>query len=267
VLGGRLDERGDHARARVGLRVPLDAERERAGGVLDRLGQLVERRPARDPPALADLGHALVVVGLRRVRDLARGALGERPGGEADVVVGAVEGADHPPVVLVAEVVGEVLDERPAARHVEDLHAAADTEQGQPAGERLAGERDLEVIALRDGAHGRGVGLGAVAGRVDVGAAREQEPVEQVEQPAGVRGQRGIGRQDDRRAARRGDREHIGALQQDRLVVPDAPSRPLERPAQPDDGRRFAAAHRRSNPRKRSHSVTVASKARSSTSA
>ena len=54
VLAGLLDERGDHARLAVGLGVPLDAEREAALGVLERLGQLVVGRPAADREAVAD---------------------------------------------------------------------------------------------------------------------------------------------------------------------------------------------------------------------
>ena len=42
-----LDERGDHRRGLVGLRVPLHAEREAAARHLERLGQVVDRGPAR----------------------------------------------------------------------------------------------------------------------------------------------------------------------------------------------------------------------------
>ena len=48
---GLVDERGDHARLAVGLGMPLDAEREAALGVLERLGQLVVVRPAGDARA------------------------------------------------------------------------------------------------------------------------------------------------------------------------------------------------------------------------
>ena len=51
---------------------------KRSGRALHRLGQLVHDRPAGDLEALADAPDALVVVGLRAVDDLARGARGER---------------------------------------------------------------------------------------------------------------------------------------------------------------------------------------------
>ena len=59
----------------VGLRMPLDAEREAAVGRLEGLGQLVDRRPAGDLEALADAVDGLVVVGL--------GAVGTSPAARA----------------------------------------------------------------------------------------------------------------------------------------------------------------------------------------
>ena len=107
-------------------------------------------QPRRDQP-LPQLRDALVVVGLGRVVDLARGARGQRAVGQPDVVVGAVEGARHAAVVLVADVVGQVLDQRPPARDVHQLHPAADAEQRDVALERAARQRDLEVVALPAG--------------------------------------------------------------------------------------------------------------------
>ena len=84
LLGGRLEhgqrhrgglhQRGDHRRALVGLRVPLHAEREALRRILDRLRQVVDRRPAGDLEAVADRVDALVVVRLGRVHALARDA-------------------------------------------------------------------------------------------------------------------------------------------------------------------------------------------------
>ena len=84
--------------------------------------------------------------------------------------------------------VGDVLVERPAAGDVEQLHPATDPQQRQIAIEGAARERDLEAVALGPGVLGARVGLGAVGGRVDVGAAREDEPVEHVEQLGGIVG-------------------------------------------------------------------------------
>lgn len=103
VLRRRLDERADDPVAVIDLRVPLDPEHEPPLGPLDRLDQVVERRGARDDQALPDLGHPLVVVGLGGVHQLAGGQRGERVRDQPDVVVGAVEAAGDPPVILVAD--------------------------------------------------------------------------------------------------------------------------------------------------------------------
>ena len=195
AVGPRLgDQRGDQRRGRVGLRVPLHAEREPARRVLDRLGQVVDRRPAGDLEALAEAVDALVVVRLRargrsrprRARRASRGA--------ADVVVGVVERARRAAVVLVADGVGQVLDQRPAARDVHHLHAAADAEQRQVALERAARQRELERVALGHRPGRLRMRLGAVGGRVDVGAAGEQQAVDAGRAPGpGPRPARGSG--------------------------------------------------------------------------
>ena len=89
---------------------------QRAAGQLDRLDEVVEHAPARRHDAR------------RRARSTAwwwwdlvacssspAAAAGERAGRQAHVVVGVVEGARGAPVVGVADVVGQVLDQRPAA--------------------------------------------------------------------------------------------------------------------------------------------------------
>ena len=178
------------------------------------------------------------------------------------VVVGVVERAERAAVVLVAEVVGQVLVERAAARDVHHLHAAADAEERHVALHRPARERELERVALRHRPGGRLVRLGAVARRVHVGAAGEQQAVDQVEQRFGLLDRGRVGRQHQRDAAGALDGVDVAAREQHRLLVPDAPARALQRGAQPDH-----RLHSRSNPRNRSQSVTAASNARSSTSA
>src|SRR5438067_2142181 len=64
------------------------------------------------------------------------------------VVVGAVEGAQHAPVLVVAEALRQVLLERPPTGHVYELHPAADPEHGQVAFDRRARQRDLEDVAF-----------------------------------------------------------------------------------------------------------------------
>jgi hypothetical protein len=84
-----------------------------------------------------------------------------------------VEGAQRAPVVLVPDGVGEVLDQCPAARDVHHLHAAADAEQGQVAVHRAQGERRFERVALGH--------------EPQVGAAGQDQPVEEVEHDVGAR--------------------------------------------------------------------------------
>ena len=133
----------------VGIRLgmPLHAQRVARAGQLDRLGQVVLRRPAGHLQAVADPVDRLVVVGLRRDANTAGRARGERSGDEADVVVAAkVPGIA--PVVLVADELGDVLVQRAAAGHVEDLHAAAHAEHRHVAREGARGhEGQLERVA------------------------------------------------------------------------------------------------------------------------
>ena len=75
---------------------------------------------------------------------------------------------------------GYVLDQRPAERHIHDLEASADREYREVARQRLAGERNLELISGRVRAiHGRMWFL-AVALRFDVAATGKEQPVETV---------------------------------------------------------------------------------------
>ena len=89
-------------------------------------------------------------------------------------------------VVLVADDVGHVLDQRAAGGDVHHLHAAADAEQRQVALERAAAERHLE-----------GVALGVLA---DVDAAGEHEAVDAVQHLVGMLGRDGVRGEQQRRA-------------------------------------------------------------------
>ena len=138
----------------------------RRSGRLDRLGELVERRGAGHDQALADRVDALVVVGLGAVQLLAGGG-----GGAASRRAARTSWSEpsklprRAAVVLVAERLGQVLEQRAAEGDVEHLHAAADPEHRHVALHRARGERDLERVALGDRALGRGVALGAVVAR------------------------------------------------------------------------------------------------------
>jgi hypothetical protein len=76
---------------------------------------------------------------------------------------------------------GEVLDERASEGDVEDLDPAAHAEDRKPALERALRELELERVPAGLG-RGEVVGrLLAVAARVDVAAAAEEDPVARVE--------------------------------------------------------------------------------------
>src|SRR4051794_8275172 len=239
--GGLLDECRDEAAALVGLRVPLDAEREAVARILDRLGKLVEVGPPGYHQPLAEPVDALVVMGLRGVALLPRRARGERPGRQAHVMVGAVEAPQDAPVVLVAEQLGQVLMQRPAARDVHDLHPAADAEQRQVALQRAPYEGDLERVAARVRLARQGMGQRTVGDGVDVGAAREHEPVETLERLVGIGDERVVGDEQQRRRARALNWIDIAAGQEV-CVVPvlargrEAPARALARRADADYG-------------------------------
>ena len=69
-----------------------------------------------------------------------------------DVVVGAVEGARVARCSWWPWLSGRCCSSVPPRGDVEHLHPAADAEERQIALERAAGQRDLEGVALRDGA-------------------------------------------------------------------------------------------------------------------
>jgi hypothetical protein len=118
---------------------------------------------------------------------------------------------------VVARVVGQVLVERAAVHHVQELHPAADRQQRQPARLGLAHDRGLEAVHLRPGRPELGVRLGAVHRRVDVGPARDHDAVEARDQLrhhlAGLR------RHHHRHAAGAGHGPHVVEVQ-DHLLAP-----------------------------------------------
>ncbi len=183
--------------------------------------------PAADDQPLADLVDPLVVVRLD-VDPLAPPppAAARMPGSSLTSWSPNVPGAWR--WSLVADDVGQVLAERPAAGDVEDLHAAADAEQRHVALDRPPRQRELEAVALGPGAPGLGVRLGAVAGRVHVGAAGEHQRVEQLEHPVGLGLGRGVGRQQHGGAAGALDRGRVGARRQGHGLLPDSPAGALE---------------------------------------
>ena len=86
-------------------------------------------------------------------------------------------------MLVVAEALREVLQECAAIGHIDELHAATDSEHGKVALDRAPHERDLEAVALGNGVNSLEMRLLAVCGGVDVDAARQYETVEQNQRP------------------------------------------------------------------------------------
>ena len=117
-------------------------------------------------------------------------------------MVGAVEGADDAPVLVMADAVGHVLHERPAAGDVDQLHPPADAQHRQVALDRGARKRDLERVALGHRVDRLGVRLLAVAGGVDVSATGEDQTVDKLERRLGILDQPRVGREHHHQAPR-----------------------------------------------------------------
>ena len=90
-------------------------------------------------------------------------------------------------VVEVPHDVGQVLVQRAAQLHVEDLAAAADGEHGQVGGERGGEQGPLAGVPDRVDAADLGRGLLAVGERVDVSPAGEHQAVEHGDHLVGAR--------------------------------------------------------------------------------
>ena len=79
-----------------------------------------------------------------------------------------------------------------------------------------------------------GCGLGPVGRRVEVGAARQHEPVDAIQQFVGILDEHRIGRQQQRHRAGAVDRVDVAAREHERVDVPDAEAHALERRADAD---------------------------------
>ena len=126
------------------------------------------------------------------------------------------------PVAVVPHDLGQVLVQRAAGVHDHQLHAPAHPEHGQVGGQRLGEQGQLGGVPVRAQPSGLVVRLLAVAGRVEVGAAGEQQPVEDAEQRVVVAVRRGG--DDDGPAAGPLDLAHVGVRDQRGGGVPDPPA-------------------------------------------
>jgi len=215
--------------------MPLDGQREGVPGQFDGLDAAVGGPRRRDQPFAEPVDGLVVVVGRferRGAGDLRQGA--------------AVGDLDRDPAVLagrgrvagVADDVGQVLVETAAEMDVEDLHAAADAQERQATIDGGADQRELGGVAEVADVAGLGVGGLAVAGRVDVAAAGDDQPVEHVH-----KGRRRTGRrQDDRLPAGRHHAVHIGLREEAGGHVPRGEAGPLDIAGDADD-RPFRKTH------------------------
>ena len=89
-----------------------------------------------------------------------------------------VEVAGLGPMARMADDVRQVLDQRAAANDIDQLHPAADAQHRDVLRECGPQQRELGRVALGTGVGRLRLGLGAVAGRVEVRAAGQHEPVD-----------------------------------------------------------------------------------------
>ena len=187
--------------------MPLDADGEACRGELDTLDDAVGSERCRDE-AVAEGGGCLVVEAVdldlvrpeERVEPRARGdpdAVRETRPGTRTVVV-AHGGPDER---------RKVLGERPAEGDVQDLQPAADREEWQVRGERLADELQLELVSLGARPRHRRMRLGSVERGADVDPPRQDEAVEPREERR-VEGRAGR-REDHRDASVQLDASHV----------------------------------------------------------
>src|SRR5215211_4592940 len=126
-----------------------------------------------------------------------------------------------------------MLHEVASARDVEDLTATADGEHRHVALEGGFEESKLGAIAFGPDSIGLGMLLGAVQLRVEVGAAREEEPVERVESLLdGLLARR----HEQRPPAGALDRMHVSHWDKRCRRIPHAPARLLRITRDPNYG-------------------------------
>ena len=223
-----LDERLEERSVLPGLGMPLHAHGEPERRILDRLERPVLGPRGLDQP-VAEPSEALVVV-RRHVGARSHDRAEPRAVLDLDRMHGEL--ARHLLVDVVPDGLGKVLHEVAAAGDVQELEAAADRERRHVALERRLQERQLTRVTTGLRRVGLRVGIGPVARGIDVGAAREHDPVERVERLLDVL----LGRRDDERTTSCAlDRVDVGERDERGGQVPHAPARVLRVRRDPDD--------------------------------
>jgi hypothetical protein len=124
-------------------------------------------------------------------------------------------------VALVPDDLGQVLDQVAAARDVQHLDAAADTEHRHVAVQRCLHQLELGAVTLLMDAGRLRMRLLAVVRRIEIGAAGEDDPVERVQRLFDSLVAR---RYEQRPPTRFLDRTHVVVRDQGRLEIPVAPA-------------------------------------------
>ena len=135
-------------------------------------------------------------------------------------------------MALVADALRQVLDQVAAADDVEELETAADGERRYVSRERPLQESQLPCVAVLLRRVGLLVPAGAVGGRVDVDAAREDHAVEDVQRLVHRLGAR---RHDKRSTACALDGLDVVERHEGGRELPGAPARGLGVRGDPDD--------------------------------
>ena len=190
--------------------MPQDGHAEVRLLELEALDHAVRRVRRHDQPCPDPIGR-LVVTGVH-VEPVAEHAAEPRTGLDGHRVAG--EGARGALVQLAGTgAVTQVLDQRTAEHHVQQLHAPADGEHRQPGVDGGAQQIELGPVAVRHHPGRGGIRRLPVQGWIDVGSAGQQQPVQRLDQH-----RRALhGRDHHRKPSRRGDtagvsRRHHHAL-------------------------------------------------------
>ena len=106
---------------------------------------------------------------------------------------------------LAADFVGQVLDERATEGDIDDLQATADAQERFATRGSFASQVELGVVTQNINVVGFGVLVGAVQMRLDVAAARDQDPIDVIEVSVEDIAVTGIDRRQEHRDAPSGD--------------------------------------------------------------
>lgn len=231
------------------FRMPLHAQGVAVSRPLDRLGQQIRDRPRRHDGAFAEDVHTLVMVGIHGLH-AATGETGRmRAGIDLDIVERRVVESPRAPSMLAEADVRKVLVQCASRGHIENLHAATDTEHGNVPLQRSPGEGQLEGVAPRLGGLGAGIGRRAIRRGHDIYSSDQQQAVDAVKHKSGLFDDVGIRDQPQRYSAGRMDFAKVGCWDDRSFLAPESPTCGFERGAHADDGRRHRTALRRTDMR------------------